>query len=307
MRKVSSKYAGRKFDEMDVTLDKFADVNGLKICYRTVGSPENPALLLIMGLGAQLIGWPDEFVKKLAKRGFFVVTFDNRDCGLSTKSSGTPPDPSDLLLKAVAGEPIVAAYSLSDMADDAVALLTYLGCEEAHIVGASMGGMIAQTIAIEHPKVALSLTSIMSATGNPEEFTPTEEALEALISSPPNSRSEIIEANVVASRALAGPLWEESYAREQAAKSYDRSFHPHGIGFQIGAITLSGDRRKGLAALDLPCLVIHGLVDPLLPLHCGQATTDAIPGSTLLVFDDMGHDLPEKHWDEVINAIGSLT
>ena len=166
-----------------------------------------------------------------------------------------------------------------------------------------MGGMIAQTIAIDHPQKVRSLTSIMSATGDPNDFTPTDEALSALLSQPLTERDEIIEANVAASKVLAGPLWNESYAQEMAEKSYDRSFYPDGIGFQLGAIGMSGDRTEKLSNLSIPSLVIHGEVDPLLPLHCGEATATAIPKAKLLTFAEMGHDLPEKYWSEIIQEI----
>ena len=201
------------------------------------------------------------------------------------------------------GEEITSAYSLSDMAQDASELLDYLEIPSAHIVGASMGGMIAQTIAIDHPQKVRSLTSIMSATGDPNDFTPTDEALSALLSQPLTKRDEIIEANVAASKVLAGPLWNESYAQEMAEKSYDRSFYPDGIGFQLGAIGMSGDRTEKLSNLSIPSLVIHGEVDPLLPLHCGEATATAIPKAKLLTFAEMGHDLPEKYWSEIIGEI----
>jgi len=288
-------------------LDNFADINGIRICYRTSGNPNHPPLLLVMGLGAQLIGWPEGLVEKIADEGFFVISFDNRDCGLSTKTAGNSQDSGELLLKAASGEKVVQEYSLSDMAQDAVSLLGFLGFENAHIVGASMGGMIAQTIAIEHTESVLSLTSIMSATGNPQDFTPTEEALEALIAPPGNSRDQIIETNVAASEVLAGPHWNEIFAREQAEKNYDRSFHPDGIGFQMGAIAMSGDRTEKLKNLEVPSLVIHGSVDPLLPLHCGVSTAEAIPAAELLIFEDMGHDLPEIHWGKIVEAIKSLT
>ena len=288
-------------------LDNFADVNGVRICYRTLGDPSHPPLLLVMGLGAQLIGWPEGFVQKFADEGFFVITFDNRDCGLSSKTEGEPEDSGELLVRAAIGEEVVQKYSLSDMALDSVSLLKNLGFEAAHIVGASMGGMIAQTIAIEHPSNALSLTSIMSATGNPEEFTPTEEAMNALLTPPEDERDQIIEANVNASKTLAGPHWDEDYARDQAIRNYERSFYPKGIGFQIGAIAMSGDRTEKLSSLEIPTLVIHGSVDPLLPLHCGISTAEAIPEAELLIFEDMGHDLPEELWEQVVTKIKLLS
>lgn len=260
-----------------------------------------------MGLGAQLIGWPEGFVQKIADEGFFVITFDNRDCGLSSKTKGEPEDSGELLVRAAMGEEVTQNYSLSDMAQDSVSLLKNLGFEAVHVVGASMGGMIAQTIAIEHPSNILSLTSIMSATGNPEEFTPTEDAMNALLAPPEDDRDQIIEANVDASKTLAGPHWDEDYARDQAVRNYERCFHPRGIGFQIGAIAMSGDRTEELSNLEIPSLVIHGSVDPLLPLHCGISTAEAIPEAELLIFEDMGHDLPELLWEQVVAKIKLLS
>ena len=281
-------------------------VNGIELCYALNGPMDGDPLLLIMGLGAQLIGWPIEFVEHLASQGFRVIRFDNRDSGLSTKSVGDPPAAMDLLAKALNGESIESPYSLSTMADDAVALLNFLGYQSAHIVGASMGGMIAQTLAIDHPTCVLSLTSICSTTGAPELFTPTEEALAAIVGDTPEGREEILKANVIGSRSLAGPLWDEQYATLQAEASYDRSFCPEGVGFQIAAIAMSGDRTSRLTELLLPVLIIHGAVDPLLPLHCGLATAKAIPESELVVYDDMGHDLPSIYWPEIAHKVRKL-
>ena len=289
--------------ELMIDQDQFAPVNGIEICYRHTGNQNGIPLLLVMGLGAQLIGWPEGFVDQLQRNGFWVILFDNRDCGLSSKTECSSTNGADLLLRATIGEDITSHYSLSDMASDAVGLLEHLEIASAHIVGASMGGMIAQTIAIEYPNNVRSLTSIMSATGDPEDFTPTEEALSALLSEPLTGKDEIIEANVAASKVLAGPLWNESYAREMAEKSYERSFYPDGIGFQLGAIGMSGDRSDKLSKLTVPSLVIHGAVDPLLPVHCGEATASAIPNAKLLTFNEMGHDLPEKYWSEIIREI----
>ena len=283
-----------------------AYVNEIELCYALDGPEAGDPLLLIMGLGAQLIGWPIEFVEQLATNGFRVIRFDNRDSGLSTKTLGEVPDALDLLGKTLNGEPVKSIYSLSDMADDAVELLAFLGYKSAHIVGASMGGMIAQTLAINHPQCARSLTSISSATGDPQLFTPTEEALNAIIGSPPETREEIIQANILGSRALAGSLWDEDYATDQAKKNYHRNHFPEGVGFQLGAIAMSGDRTSELQGLRLPTLVIHGAIDPLLPLHCGVATADAIPNSEILIFEDMGHDLPSIYWPKVAQHIGNL-
>lgn len=289
------------------TIDGTASINGVELYFEVTGPRTGHPLLLIMGLGAQLTGWPVDFVNLLCAHGFRPIRFDNRDSGLSTKTAGDPPNALDLLSKALSNEPVESPYSLSDMADDATGLLNYLGYDSAHIAGASMGGMIAQTLAINYPESALSLTSISSATGDPLQFTPTEEALNAIIGTPQTTRKDIISANVLGSKALAGPLWDEDYAYEQAGNNYDRCFCPDGVSFQIGAIAMSGDRTLQLEKLSLPTLVVHGAVDPLLPLHCGTATAEAIHGSKLLIFNEMGHDLPSIYWPELVDGMKELT
>ncbi|GAC1536736.1 MAG: alpha/beta hydrolase [Acidimicrobiales bacterium] len=277
--------------------------NGITIHYETQGDPASPPLLLVMGLGAQLTTWPDEFVDLLVARGFFVIRHDNRDVGLSTwlDEAGTPD-----LAAAVAGN-ADAAYLLSDMADDAVGLLDALGIGSAHIVGASMGGMIAQAIAISHPQRVRSLVSIMSTTGAADVGQPRADIFPLLLRPVPTTREEAIEAGVLAARLTGstGYPFDEAGARTRSAASYDRAFHPVGTGRQLVAILASGDRTDALGQLAVPTLVIHGEADPLVDVSGGKATAAAIPGSTLHLIPGMGHDLPAGLWERITDDIAS--
>ena len=223
-------------------------VNDIEICYESFGDPDAPPLLLVMGLGAQMTLWSPGFVSELLDRGFRVIRFDNRDAGLSTKTDGPPPDVMAMFAAFTAGQPIEAPYTLSLLAADAVGLLDTLEIPAAHIVGASMGGMIVQTIAIEHPDRVLSLTSIMSTTGHTEVGQPDPEAMMALLSPVPDGRSAAIDSTVNASRLIAGDLFDEAESRRVATESYDRCFHPTGTMFQIAAIAASGDRTARVGA-----------------------------------------------------------
>lgn len=278
--------------------------------YETFGSPADPALLLIMGFNAQLTVWPEGFCAELAECGRFVIRFDNRDCGLSTKLDGIEVDLDGVLRAALAEDASLrpdVPYTLSDMAADAVGLLDQLGIDAAHIAGASMGGMIAQTFAIEHPTRTLSLISIMSTTGDPDVSMPTAEAGAALLAPPPSGRAEYIES---ATRSL---LWHSKrYAdlaqlRAEYARDYDRSFYPAGSPRQLAAIYASGRRSALLSVLDTPTLVIHGRDDTLFPIEAALRTSELIRGSKLLLLSDMGHDLPEPLWPTVVDAIISHT
>ncbi|GAC1590577.1 MAG: alpha/beta hydrolase [Acidimicrobiales bacterium] len=277
--------------------------NGITLYYETHGDPASPPLLLVMGLGAQLTAWPDEFVDLLVARGFFVIRHDNRDVGLSTwfDEAGTPD-----LAAAVAGN-ADPAYLLSDMADDAVGLLAALGIDSAHIVGASMGGMIAQTIAINHPERVRSLVSIMSTTGAPDVGQPRPDIYPLLLRPAPTTREEAVEAGVLGARLIGstGYPFDEAGTRKRAAASYDRAFHPVGTGRQLVAILASGDRTDALRQLDIPTLVIHGEADPLVDVSGGKATAAAVPGSTLHLMAGMGHDLPAGLWDTLAEDIAS--
>ena len=284
-----------------------APVNGIEIGYETHGDRSGEPLLLVMGLGAQLIAWPVELCDALVDRGFFVIRYDNRDTGLSTQFPQLGGDFMTSFLKASQGEPVDVAYRLADMAADGMALLDHLGIESAHVVGASMGGMIAQTMAIEHPERVRTLTSIMSMTGEPEFGQPTPEAMGILVRPAATSRDEAIEASVEGTRVIASPEhFDEVVARQRAADAYDRCFNPAGVGRQLLAIVTSGSRAEGLAQLDVPTVVIHGDADPLVTLSGGQRTAELIPGAELIVLEGMGHDLPPVVIGPVVEAITSL-
>jgi pimeloyl-ACP methyl ester carboxylesterase len=279
--------------------------NGIEIEYITEGDPADPALLLVMGLGGQLTAWPQGFVDGLRHRGFFVIRFDNRDSGLSTKFEGQP-DLTAMVGAWLRGElPSDAPYGVDDMADDAAAVLTGLGRQRAHVVGVSMGGMITQALAINYPDRLLSACSIMSTTGDWSTGLPTGEALTALLRPVATSREEAIEASLIGSRAIGSPRYptDEAVLRARAAAAYDRSYCPEGTVRQIAAILASPDRTDRLHGVRLPFLVVHGEDDPLLPLGGGRATAAAVPGSKLLTIPGMGHDLPEPLWGTITDAI----
>lgn len=285
-----------------------APVNGIDICYETFGEPTDPAVLLVMGFTAQMTAWGDEFCEALAAADRHVIRFDNRDCGLSSKFDGIAVDMAALMMaQAGLGEAPPAPYTLSDMADDGFGLLTHLGLEAAHLVGASMGGMIVQTMAIELPERVLSMTSMWSTTGNPEYLDSTPEAMAALLAPPPEDREAFIDSAEL-SRVWGSPKYFDlELARQRAAESFDRSFYPEGASRQLAAMAASGDREAGLALLDLPTLVIHGMADTLIKPSGGVRTAELVPGSTLLQFKDMGHDLPEPLAPLVIDALVSHT
>ncbi len=284
--------------------------NDIQIEYDTFGDPGAPPILLIMGLGAQMIWWDADFCRMLADRDLFVIRFDNRDVGLSTKIT---ENPGMKIAKAFAallqGEPIHAPYSLNDMADDAFGLLDALDIDRAHVCGASMGGMIAQTMAIQRPKRLRTLTSIMSHTGNPGLPQPTQMAQTTLITPPPIGREAYIEYGVNAWRILRSPGYpfDENRIRLKVAESYDRCFHPEGFGRQFLAILVSENRRPALTQLKIPTLVIHGVDDPLVPVAGGKDTAEAVPGAKLLIIEGMGHDFPPELWPRIVEAIASHT
>jgi pimeloyl-ACP methyl ester carboxylesterase len=275
---------------------RYADAGEIEIAYEAFGDPGDPPVLLIMGLATQMLGWHEEFCAALAERGLFVIRFDNRDSGLSTHLHDAP--------RVEGGAP----YTLSDMARDTVGLIEALGLERAHLVGVSLGGMIAQTVAIEHPERVLSLTSIMSTTGDPAVTVPTEEALAVLLQPPPRGREEAIERAVANFAVIGSPGFEpdEAWLRERAALSYDRAFDPPGVARQLAAVRVSEDRTARLRELRVPALVMHGADDPLIPVAAGRATAAAIPDAELVVFDGMGHDLPRQLWPEMIERIVAL-
>ena len=281
-------------------------VNDIEICYESFGPDDAPPLLLVMGLGAQMTLWSPGFMSELLDRGFRVIRFDNRDVGLSTKSSGEPPDVMAIYAQFLGGQPLDAPYTLSTLAADAIGLLDALGIPAAHIVGASMGGMIVQTIAIEHPDRVLSLTSIMSTTGHTEVGQPDPESMMALLTPAPTDRDGAIRQSVETSRVISGDMFDESLSRSIATESFDRCFNPAGTAFHLVAIAASGDRTEALGSLDVPTLVIHGRQDSLVALSGGEATAAAIPGAELLVFGRMGHDLPALYWPQIADAIFNI-
>ena len=286
-----------------------AQANGIELEYDTTGDPGAPPLLLVMGLGAQMITWDDELCRRLAAAGFFVLRFDNRDTGLSTKVESAGLNVVAAIGAALSGGRVDAPYLLTDMADDAFGLLDHLGIERAHVVGASMGGMIAQTMAIARPERVATLTSIMSTTGNRDVGNATPEALAVLMARPPSGRDEYVTNAIASSRLLHGPVlpFDEDRAAARARASYDRCFHPAGVGRQLVAILASGDRTTSLSEVRVPTLVIHGDADPLVHHSGGAATAEAVPGAELLTIEGMGHDLPVEKWDEIVDAIVAHT
>jgi pimeloyl-ACP methyl ester carboxylesterase len=271
------------------------------IVYETIGDPSDPPLLLVMGLGMQLIHWDLELCEQLAERGFHVIRFDNRDAGLSTKVSAPVPN----VMRLMAGLPTQVPYLLSDMAADTFGLLDHLGIERAHVVGTSMGGMIAQQMAIEAPERVLSLASMMSTTGDRVVGTPKLRVWSVLTRRAPNDRDAYIEYFARVFRMIGSPAYrvDEERVRDLAGATYDRCHHPAGTGRQLAAVLASGSRTAALKELDVPAVVIHGEADPLLPLRGGRATANAIPGAELITIPGMGHDLPKELWPTFVDAI----
>ena len=284
--------------------------NGVTLEYEAYGDPANPPLLLVMGLGAQLTLWPIELVEALVARGIYVIRYDNRDIGLSSKFTGAGvPELPAVFMALMSGKVPALPYTLADMADDAAALLTALGIDKAHIVGASMGGMIAQLVAINHPTRVLSLTSIMSTTGNPTLPQAKPEAMAALMERPTTAElTDILALGLRISRAIGSPAYPapEDRLRARIERDFRRSFHPTGPARQMAAIVADGDRRERLKAVTAPTLVIHGEDDPLVPVEGGKDTAAAIPGAKLLTIPGMGHDLPLELVDRIADAIAGV-
>jgi pimeloyl-ACP methyl ester carboxylesterase len=280
--------------------------NGIDLEYDTLGDAADPAMVLIMGLGAQLVDWPDEFCEPLAAQGFHVIRFDNRDAGLSTELDGLgTPDFAALL----AGGDFTAPYLLADLADDTAGLLDALGIDKAHIVGASMGGMIAQQFVIDHGERVLSLCSIMSTTGDRTVGQASAEAMAMLGRPPVTTRQEAIDGTMRSARVTMSPGFpvDEDELRERAAARYDRSYRPAGTLRQTVAIVASPDRTAGLRKIDVPTVVIHGEADPLVDVSGGRATAAAVEGAELMLIPGMGHDLPRAVWSQVQDAIVANT
>lgn len=282
--------------------ERFCDVGrGISLCYETFGEESDPPLLLIMGLATQMIAWPDSFCEQLAARRFHVVRFDNRDSGRSTHIRGRPPTFSQIVRRRIDPE----LYTLGDMADDASGLLVQLQLEPAHVVGVSMGGMIGQTLAAEHPASVRSLVSMMSSTGNRWKGQPGMGVIRYLFRRAPAEREAFIEHTVRVFEAIASPGFPHNTdrVRDVAARSYDRGLDPAGSGRQLGAIIASGDRTAQLGRIKAPALVIHGSKDRMIRPSGGRATARAIPGARLTVVEGMGHDLPEAAWPRLLDLI----
>jgi len=282
--------------------ERLAPCNGIELAYQEVGDPDAPALLLIMGLGTQMLGWDEELCVQLADRGFRVVRFDNRDIGHSTMlDAAGVPSRLDLFF----GRRASAAYLLSDMAADASALMDHLEIESAHVAGVSMGGMIGQTMAIEWPERVRSLVSIMSTTGNRWVGTPTFKAFGLMLAEAPRDRDAYVERIVKTFGVIGSPAYrgDDARLRDVAGRMHDRSHNPRGVLRQMHAITASGDRTAALRELRLPVTVIHGTRDPLIRPSGGRATARAIPGARLRIVEGMGHDLPRELWPLFVDEI----
>ena len=265
-----------------------ATCNGIELEYETFGDPSGAPLLLIAGLGSQMISWNDQFCELLAGRGFQVIRFDNRDAGLSTWMD--------------------AAYTLNDMAADAAGLLDAIGIPAAHVVGTSMGGFIAQLVALNHPDRALTLTSIMSGPNGEDEVPPTDEGREVLLVPAPKTREERIQVGVWAKRRLLGSAdpYDDEYERARVTAAVDRAYHPAGFARQLGAIVAAPSRLGRFSSLRVPALVVHGKDDILVPVDNGRKVAAAIPGARLMEIEGMGHDLPSRVWEQVADAIAEL-
>ncbi len=280
---------------------------GITVEYETFGSSADPALLMVAGYGMQLIGWPRAFAQMLADGGRHVVIYDNRDNGLSQKFDGVASNFNQVMAAAGSGDFAtarrLAAYTLSDMAQDGLGLLTELGIARAHILGASLGGMIAQTMAIEHPERALTLISMMSSTGEPDYGQSTKETLEILLTPSPDDRAGYIEAAKGSTAWRSKKYPDVEFVQQLAADSWDRGQYPEGEQRQLAAVLASGPRADALRSLRTPTLVIHGLDDTLIAPSGGERTAELVPGARLMLVEDMGHDRPRPLWPLLAGAI----
>lgn len=280
---------------------KLAESNGILLCYQEFGDPRDETILLVMGLGMQMLAWDEEFCELLAGRGFHVVRYDNRDTGFSTKLSGRVNIPAGML-----GLTGSAVYDVDDMAADARGLLDHLEVGRAHVVGASMGGMIAQQLAAHHPTRVASLTSIMSTTGKRKPSTmPRFDAMRLLLSKPATTREDYVDSVVGLIGVIGSPGYpaDPERLRAQAARAWDRCFYPSGIARQLMGIMASGDRTADVRRITAPTLVVHGLADRLVPPRGGRDTAAAIAGARLELVDGMGHDLPPPLWERLAGLI----
>jgi pimeloyl-ACP methyl ester carboxylesterase len=287
---------------------QLAKANGIEICYDMFGASDAEPMVLIMGLGAQMIHWDDEFCRLLATEGFRVIRFDNRDIGKSTKMSGGKTLTAFELLKLrFLGIPVASVYSLNDMARDVLGLMDHLGLASAHIVGASMGGAIAQEMAIGFPARVRTLTSIMSTTGDLKLPQPTREAAAILLAPPPATKEEYLARYAATWKVLRGGTFpqDEAADRERAERTYARGLNPAGAGRQLRAMLSSGNRKPALRNVRIPTLVIHGTVDPLVRPAAGRDTAEAVPGARLVMIEGMGHALPIPMWPRIVSEIAA--
>lgn len=287
---------------------QFAHNGDIQIAYETLGNPEHETVIFISGLGSQLVYWTDELCQRFLDRDLHLIRFDNRDVGLTSKTPGQPP-----LVEEVMQQPDFAPpYTISDMAKDTVCVLDAVGIEKAHIVGVSMGGMIAQTIALEFPERVKTLTSIMSAPSpgtaiSEDESERDDEAISASLTMDMSDPETYVDLQLEGYRVTSGPHFDPAYQREIIQRSFERAYHPDGWSYQMMAVYAGGDRTERLSQLSLPSLIIHGTLDPLIPPSGGEATAAAIPNARLIIIDDMGHNLPRPRWNEIADAVKQLT
>jgi pimeloyl-ACP methyl ester carboxylesterase len=288
--------------EVPYSGEKTAKAGNVEIAYDTFGNPSSPPMLLIMGLGAQMIRWDEAFCKILASQGHWVIRFDNRDVGRSTKfdDAGVPD-----LMSLMQGKPVKVPYTLKDMASDTVGLLDALGVKKADVIGVSMGGMIAQSLAINYPERVRTLTSIMSSTGNPNLPQATPEATAVLLTPPVSNKADYITSELKVAKVLHGPVYklDEEFVRNYAERSWDRNYCPQGLSRQLGAILMSGSRSEALKKVKIPTLVIHGSADPLVPVEGGKDTAKSVPGAKLEIIEGMGHSFPTERVPQIVKAI----
>ncbi len=284
------------------------EANGIRIEYDTFGEASARPLLLVMGLGQQMIVWHEDLCRQLADRGHFVIRFDNRDTGRSTTfEHAGRPNAFATAFQFWTRQPLAPPYTLNDMVDDTAGLVDALGLERVHLVGASMGGIISQVFAVRYRERTSSLTSIMANTGNPRFSWPKLKALRVALKRPPRQRQAYVDYSARLWRAIGSPgfPFPEEYVRERAGRAYDRGHCPSGLARQLVAVAAAGDRHAELARIEVPTLVIHGEEDPLIPVGGGRETARVIPGAELLTFAGMGHDIPVDLWPRVFDAIGS--
>jgi pimeloyl-ACP methyl ester carboxylesterase len=284
----------------------FADANGIRLCYETFGKRSDPPLVLVMGLAAQMIIWPEDFCAQLAAQGRYVVRFDNRDIGKSTWfTEEKTPSMADIFMGLAAGKKLPARYALIDMAKDTIGLMDALGIERADVVGASMGGAITQELMVAHPERLRTATLIFAPSGDPDSPQASPTALANLMAPRPTDRASFIETYVNTWRVLAADHFpfDEEKTRREGAESFDRGSNPQGVVRQMLAIVASGNRKEALRSTHTPTLIVHGTLDPLVPFGIGEDLAKTIPGAKFEVIEGMGHSLPRQAWPQILSAI----